>query len=89
MEELKKILLSLSGEEAKRLLALLRHQVTKGNLHPEDYAHLYDATYYHTHGKSYYGTLKGIEIHRYKKVDKRREEIGLPPLWVYIKLHDI
>lgn len=82
LEGLKNIVLSLPKNEAKSFLATLFRQVTKGNLHPEDYALIYDVAYCRHHSKCLYGTLDGVKIHCRKNVDKRRERIGLPPLMV-------
>lgn len=86
IEGLERILLSLSKKEAMHFLDILRKQVTKGNLHPEDYAQLYDIVFHRDHGKSYYGTLQSVKPYCPRKLDKRRESLGLPPLWVSAQL---
>ena len=46
----------LTKGDYKEFFALLWREVERGNLHAEDYASLYDRTYYRLHGKDWYGT---------------------------------
>ena len=57
-------------------------QVERGNLHAEDYASLYDHTYYRLYGKDWYGTLAATDKHirtaKPKKLNERRRAACLP-----------
>ena len=80
-------------------MALLKKEVLKGNLHPEIYASVYDIVYWFNYNKSYYGRQTSfdpetekrfcVEIEDVDEVDKRRAEIGLPPVWVFCKKYNI
>ena len=54
---LQKMTDELTKGDYKEFFALLWREVERGNLHAEDYASLYDRTYYRLHGKDWYGTL--------------------------------
>jgi hypothetical protein len=75
-------------------LSLLADHVKQGNLHPTQYAIILDNVYSRKSNFkfSYYGydgtiSLAGMieprKIKDIETVDKRREELFLPPLWVY------
>lgn len=82
-----------------QLMDLLKKEVIRGNLHPDDFAVIYDAAYSYRHNKSYYGrelTLNpktGLNscfpVEDVDNVDARRAEIGLPPLWTFCKIYNI
>lgn len=82
-----------------QLMDLLKKEVIRGNLHPDNFAVIYDAAYSYRHGKSYYGrelTLNpktGLRscfpVEDVDNVDARRAEIGLPPIWAFCKKYDI
>ena len=46
----------LTKGDYEEFFALLWREVERGNLHAEDYASLYDRTYYRLHGKDWFGT---------------------------------
>jgi len=81
------------------LMDLLKEEVMKGNLYPDVYASVYDIVYWFNHNKSYYGRQVSVdpktgirfcvEIEDVGDVDKRRAEIGLPPVWAFCKKFDI
>ena len=53
---LQKMTDELTKGDYEEFFALLWREVERGNLHAEDYASLYDRTYYRLHGKDWYGT---------------------------------
>jgi len=53
---LQKMTIELTKRDYEEFFALLWREVERGNLHAEDYASLYDRTYYRLHGKDWYGT---------------------------------
>lgn len=81
------------------LMDLLKAEVMKGNLYPDVYASVYDIVYWFKHKKSYYGRQVSfdpktgkhfcVEIEEVGDVDKRRAEIGLPPVWAFCKKYNI
>jgi hypothetical protein len=78
---------------------LLKEQVLKGNVSNFNYAVFYDNYLYRNKKGTYYGqqmkfnsktgNLKCARVEDIDNVDKRRAEIGLPPLWVWCELHNI
>jgi hypothetical protein len=81
------------------MMDLLKKEVLKGNLHPDVYASVYDIVYWFNNNKSYYGRQLSfdpetgkhfcVEIEDVSNVDKRRAEIGLPPVRVFCKKYNI
>ena len=81
------------------MMELLKREVQKGNLYPDVYASVYDIVYWFNYGKSYYGRQlsfdpetgkhRCVEIDDAATVDKRRAEIGLPPVWAFCKKYNI
>jgi tetratricopeptide (TPR) repeat protein len=81
------------------MMELLKQEVLKGNLYPDVYASVYDIVYWFNYGKSYYGRQlsfdpetgkhRCVEIEDTATVDKRRAEIGLPPIWAFCKKYNI
>lgn len=81
------------------MMELLKQEVLKGNLYPDVYASVYDIVYWFNYGKSYYGRQLSfdpetgkhlcVEIEDTATVDKRRAEIGLPPIWAFCKKYNI
>lgn len=81
------------------MMELLKQEVLKGNLHPDVYASVYDIVYWFNYGKSYYGRQlsfdpetgkhRCVEIEDAANVDKRRAEIGLPPVWAFCKKYNL
>ena len=77
---------------------LLKKEVMKGNIHPDVYATVYDIVYWFNYDKSYYGRQRSfdpvtgkhfcVEIEDVSNVDKRRAEIGLPPVWAFCKKYN-
>ena len=63
------------------------------------YASVYDIVYWFNYGKSYYGRQltfdpetgkhRCVEVEDAAAVDKRRAEIGLPPVWAFCKKYNI
>lgn len=53
---LQKMTDELTKGDYEAFFALLWREVERGNLHAEDYASLYDRTYYRLHGKDWFGT---------------------------------
>ena len=80
------LLLKMTDELTKRdyepFFALLWREVERGNLHAEDYASLYDRTYYRLYGKDWYGTLAASDKHirtaKPKALNERRRTACLP-----------
>ncbi len=60
---LQKMTDELTKGDYKEFFALLWREVERGNLHAEDYAQLYDHTYYRLNGKDWYGTLAASDKH--------------------------
>lgn len=60
---LQKMTDELTKGDYEAFFALLWREVERGNLHAEDYASLYDRTYYRLHGKDWYGTLAASDKH--------------------------
>ncbi len=87
---LQKMTDELTKGDYKEFFALLWREVERGNLHAEDYATLYDRTYYRLHGKDWYGTLaagvpsarpttdKHIRTAKPKTLNERRRAACLP-----------
>lgn len=88
-----------SGTTYAELMDLLKKEVLKGNLNPDIYASVYDIVYWFNYHKSYYGRQVSfnpktgkhycVEIEDVSSVDKRRAEIGLPPVWAFCKKNNI
>ena len=82
--ELLKMTESLTRRDYKDFFALLWREVERGNLHAEDYATLYDRTYFRLHGKDWFGTLattnKRISTSKSSKLSERRHAVCLPPI---------
>ena len=80
---LQKMTDELTKGDYKEFFALLWREVERGNIHAEDYASLYDHTYYRLYGKDYYGTMaavdKGVRTVKPRQLDQRRHTICLPP----------
>ena len=80
---LQKMTDELTKGDYKEFFALLWREVERGNLHAEDYASLYDRTYYRLHGKDWYGTLAASDKHirtaKPKTLNERRRAACLPP----------
>ena len=53
---LQKMTDELTKRDYEAFFALLWREVERGNLHAEDYASLFDRTYYRLHGKDWFGT---------------------------------
>ena len=80
----------LTKDDYEEFFALLWREVERGNIHAEDYAQLYDRTYYRLHGKDWYGTLaagvpsarpttdKHIRTAKSKTLNNRRRAACLP-----------
>lgn len=74
---------------------LLLSEAKKGNISFSSYAFIFDRYYYYLNNKKqYYGLLKTstreyLPIENIKEVDKRRAELGLPPLWMDSKISKI
>ena len=60
---LQKMTDELTKLDYEAFFALLWREVERGNLHAEDYAQLYDHTYYRLNGKDWYGTLAASDKH--------------------------
>ncbi len=87
---LQKMTDELTKGDYEEFFALLWREVERGNLHAEDYASLYDRTYYRLHGKDWYGTLaagvpsarpttdKHIRTAKPKTLNDRRRAACLP-----------
>ena len=87
---LQKMTDELTKDDYEAFFALLWREVERGNLHAEDYASLYDRTYYRLHGKDWYGTLaagvpsarpttdKHIRTAKPKTLNERRRAACLP-----------
>ena len=73
----------LTKRDYEAFFALLWREVERGNLHAEDYASLYDRTYYRLYGKDWYGTLAATDKHirtaKPKTLNERRRAACLPP----------
>ncbi len=80
---LQKMTDELTKGDYKEFFALLWREVERGNLHAEDYASLYDRTYYRLHGKDWYGSLAASDKHirtaKPKALNERRRAACLPP----------
>ena len=88
---LQKMTDELTKGDYEEFFALLWREVERGNLHAEDYASLYDRTYYRLYGKDWYGTLaagvpsarpttdKHIRTAKPKSLNDRRRAACLPP----------
>lgn len=82
------------------LMSVLKQEIKKGNISPHLYATAYDVVFWQKSKfkKSFYGNQTVydekaggrvcIEIEDVENVDKRRAEIGLPPLWAYCKMYN-
>ena len=81
---LQKMTDELTKGDYEEFFALLWREVERGNLHAEDYASLYDHTYYRLHGKDWYGTLAASDKHirtaKPKALNERRRAACLPPI---------
>ena len=81
---LQKMTDELTKGDYEEFFALLWREVERGNLHAEDYASLYDHTYYRLYGKDWYGTLSAIDKHirtaKPKTLGERRRAACLPLL---------
>ncbi len=87
---LQKMTDELTKRDYEEFFALLWREVERGNLHAEDYASLYDRTYYRLYGKDWYGTLaagvpsarpttdKHIRTAKPKTLNDRRRAACLP-----------
>ena len=87
---LQKMTDELTKGDYEEFFALLWREVERGNIHAEDYASLYDHTYYRLHGKDWYGTLaagvpsarpttdKHIRTAKPKTLNERRRAACLP-----------
>lgn len=87
---LQKMTDELTKDDYEEFFALLWREVERGNLHAEDYASLYDRTYYRLYGKDWYGTLaagvpsarpttdKHIRTAKPKTLNERRRAACLP-----------
>ena len=87
---LQKMTDELTKRDYEEFFALLWREVERGNLHAEDYASLYDRTYYRLYGKDWYGTLaagvpsarpttdKHIRTAKPKTLNERRRAACLP-----------
>ncbi len=79
---LQKMTDELTKGDYEEFYALLWREVERGNLHAEDYASLYDRTYYRLHGKDWYGTLAASDKHirtaKPKALNERRRAACLP-----------
>lgn len=79
---LQKMTDELTKGDYEEFFALLWREVERGNIHAEDYAQLYDHTYYRLHGKDWYGTLSAIDKHirtaKPKTLGERRRTACLP-----------
>ena len=87
---LQKMTDELTKRDYEPFFALLWREVERGNLHAEDYASLYDRTYYRLYGKDWYGTLaagvpsarpttdKHIRTAKPKTLNERRRAACLP-----------
>ena len=79
---LQKMTDELTKGDYEEFFALLWREVERGNLHAEDYASLYDRTYYRLHGKDWYGTLAASDKHirtaKPKTLNERRRAACLP-----------
>lgn len=73
----------LTKRDYEAFFVLLWREVERGNLHAEDYASLYDHTYYRLYGKDWYGTLAATDKHirtaKPKRPNERRRAACLPP----------
>lgn len=86
-------------DEFQLYFQLLKEQVLKGNVSNLQYAICYDNWSYNYGKGSCYGqqaefnpqtgSFKCAKIVDVKNVDKRRAEIGLPPLWVWSEIHKV
>lgn len=81
---LQKMTDELTKRDYEAFFALLWREVERGNLHAEDYASLYDHTYYRLYGKDWYGTLAASDKHIHtakpKTLNERRRAACLPLL---------
>ena len=79
---LQKMTDDLTKGDYEEFFALLWREVERGNLHAEDYASLYDHTYYRLYGKDWYGTLAATDKHirtaEPKTLNERRRAACLP-----------
>ena len=79
---LEKMTEELTKADYQDFFTLLWREVVRGNIHAEDYASLYDHTYFRLYGKDYYGTLaqsdKKIRTVKPRQLDQRRKSICLP-----------
>ena len=79
---LQKMTDELTKRDYEEFFALLWREVERGNLHAEDYASLYDRTYYRLHGKDWFGTLTASDKHirtaKPKTLNERRRAACLP-----------
>ena len=77
---LQKMTDELTKRDYEAFFALLWREVERGNLHAEDYASLYDRTYYRLHGKDWFGTLaasdKHIRIAKPKTLNRRSATVS-------------
>jgi tetratricopeptide (TPR) repeat protein len=90
---------SITKEDYQRYFQLLKEQVLQGNVSNFNYAAFYDNYLYRNKKGTYYGQQmqyhqktgkrKCARIEDVNNVDKRRAEIGLPPLWIWCELHSI
>ena len=79
---LQKMTDELTKGDYEEFYALLWREVERGNLHAEDYATLYDHTYYRLYGKDWYGTVAASDKHirtaKPKTLNDRRRAACLP-----------
>lgn len=91
--KLQKMTDELQRNNYKEFFEALKKEVQKGNLHPEDFATLFDRTHYRLYHKDYYGTLsvhnKKVKTEDAVHLDSRRQEAELPPLWAYCDLNNL
>ena len=60
---LQKMTNELTKNDYEEFFILLWREVERGNIHAENYASLYDQTYYRLYGKDWYGTLAATDKH--------------------------
>lgn len=81
---LQKMTDELKKNDYEEFFALLWREVERGNLHAEDYATLFDRTYYRFYGKDWYGTIATTDTRictaRPRKLNERRHAACLPPI---------